>query len=58
MRKRELEKKAEQFLALGVRMERFLHGLPPGTVCNYPSLSQEFSRALSQIERAAAEAKN
>lgn len=57
MTKRQLEKKADQLLALGVRMERLIGSVPRGIVNNYPNLSQEFTRAVSAIERAAAEAK-
>ncbi len=53
MRKRELEKKANQMLALGVRMERLVASLPPGVVCNWVNASHEVSRVVSQIERAA-----
>lgn len=58
MRKSELEKKANQLLALGVRMERLVGSLPPGVVCNWNNTSHEISRVVAQIERAAAEKKN
>ena len=54
MTKRELEKKANQMLALGVRMERLIAALPPGVVCNWVNASHELTRVISQIERAAA----
>lgn len=55
MTKKELEKKANRLLAIGIQMESLIRSLPPGVVCNYISLSREFSSAISQIERAAAQ---
>lgn len=54
MTKAQLSKKADQLLAIGVRLEQVLNTLPKELRSNETNLKSELSRLISRVERAAA----